>query len=76
MLPTIIPGTSRNSSLMSRAPLALISSPSITLMLPGTAAGDCLSRVAVSTCGSGRFSRNRSSASKVSLNSNARASEE
>ena len=69
-------GTSRSNSLMSRAPLALISSLSITVMLPGTAAGDCFRRVAVSTCGSGSLSRNRSSASNGELKTSANTSGE
>ncbi|MNY63658.1 hypothetical protein D3C86_2006500 [compost metagenome] len=72
MLPTIIPGTRRSSSLMSRAPLAWIKALSITVMLPGTAAGDCFRRVAVSTCGSGSLSRNKSSASAGELKISAR----
>lgn len=52
---------------LTRVPLALISSLSITVMLPGTAAGDCLRRVAVNTWGNGWLSRNRSSASVALL---------
>ena len=61
---------------MSRAPLAVISWLSITVMLPGTAAGDCFSRVAVRTCGKGSPSRNRSSASNGELKISARTSGE
>ena len=61
---------------MSRAPLALINSLSITVMLPGTAAADCLRRVAVNTCGSGWLSRNRSSASTALLHNSISKREE
>src|SRR3546814_1012765 len=75
-IPTIMPGTRRSSSLMSRAPLALINSLSSTVMLPGTAAGDCFRRVAVHTWGRGWLSTNKSSDSTGGLMNSANSSDE
>src|SRR5690606_23757176 len=52
-----MPGTSRRISGILRAPLARISSLSSTVMLPGTSAGACFRRVALSTVGSSSGSR-------------------